>query len=241
MPGKQEKSLSPQVKREHPLWMEVLNEHNYWNSDDEIMRWFGDFARKPEPDCDPQLIQEFKNTLNQIRFLIYAHHFGKALDFQWLNNELSNLSLSFLPPPSIDSPLPYLRGKELAASDSELLKSLRLSILVTFAADFARVLSGESEWHLHRCEGLFRNSEGAHVVHDDAAETSWRNEIEMLIASSSHAAETSIQRCADFFFAKSRSKYCSDACRFSTFQVSKQISDPSYLAEKQKRYRNKKS
>ncbi len=236
MPPISDKRLSPQVSRTHPLWMELLNEQNYWESHDDLANWFSSYLGRPVSVAPAQL-EAFSELLLQIRFLLYAQHFNRPLNLRCLNRELSALNLALHTPD--DSALPLLRAVS-DQSDDGLLNSLKQSILITFATDFARLLKGEAEFHLHRCEGLYRNNDGAVVFIDTSYEPVWRSEIDILVEREMLASENVVQRCADFFFASSRSKFCSDACRFSTFQISKQLRDPAYLAEKQKRYRQRK-
>ncbi len=134
------------------------------------------------------------------------------------------------------------QGRE---SDDRELYALRDLLILRFAIELADFLDSGSKTFVQRCEGLFRDLNASSLSLapeiDDNIEELWRKEIPVLLEKSLENNKE-IQRCADLFGTghKSRSKYCSDACRFSTFQIVKQLKDPKYLAEKQKRYRSKK-
>jgi hypothetical protein len=93
-----------------------------------------------------------------------------------------------------------------------------------------------------RCVGLFRENSNARlsVVRSisNESERRWRDEIDLL-KDYELTESPAVQRCADIFLAAPKAKFCSDACRFTTFQLAKQLRDPRYHADKQKRYRNK--
>ncbi|MBX9689693.1 MAG: hypothetical protein K2X27_23480 [Candidatus Obscuribacterales bacterium] len=225
-------------------WMQVLNEHSEWRNDQEMLAWLGSLtSAKDLLELDSSDLQLFKETLSKIRRLVYDRHFGKALDLAWLNQELSASSFFIDWPPS-EASLPLLRAGTHDKSSKAWLNSLRSGILIDFASDLAGALAEGTEISVQRCEGLYRDStaEKLSSVPDisNESEVPWRQEIPVLLEKELDA-DAEIQRCADLFPASSRSKYCSDKCRFNTFQIVKQLKDPSYLAEKQRRYRKKKS
>jgi hypothetical protein len=71
-------------------------------------------------------------------------------------------------------------------------------------------------------------------------EKRWRQEIELLNEHGQTKAPE-LERCPDLFVASPKARFCSDACRFTTFQIAKHVKTPGYHAEKQKRYRKKQS
>jgi hypothetical protein len=65
----------------------------------------------------------------------------------------------------------------------------------------------------------------------------WRDEIALLAAGSKNTEGW--QRCANLFPAAGKSRFCSDSCRFATFQLVKQVEDSGDLGQKQRRYRRR--
>lgn len=118
------------------------------------------------------------------------------------------------------------------------------TLILNFSSDLSRMIESGDGLFVHRCEGLFRNQKADQISTvsgvNNATEELWRKEIPLIVEQRLEQTPE-IQRCADLFVTRSRSKYCSDACRFATFQIAKQLKDPQYLAEKQRRYRQKKS
>jgi hypothetical protein len=223
-------------------WIDALNEQSEWRSSEQMLRWCAKILKKPGLKLSEGGLKAFSDTLTQIRHLIYAQHFEYELDLRWLNRELSRVQLCFQSPAKTPGcpPLGAIAGGK---GDEKLLETLRLAILIQFAADFSQSLASETKVAAQRCEGLFRdlsaNKLSTIPAVEDQIESAWRQEIPALIENELlHNAH--IQRCGDLFAADSRSKFCSNACRFSTFQIVKQLNDPEYLANKQRRYRERK-
>lgn len=223
-------------------WFSVLNEHSEWRSDADIQRWFAVLTGKTKVNLSPSALNRLKNALCQMRNTVYDRHFGRKLDLAWLKVELAQMKLSFddeMTQPGI----PIFRAESDINTDDGLLDSLLSALLLQFAAELADCMSSNSEVNVQRCEGLYRDARADNITMvpevSDGIETLWRSEIPVL-KEKSLESQFEIQRCADLFPASSRSKYCSDSCRFSTFQIIKQLKEPDYLKEKQRRYRQKK-
>lgn len=123
-----------------------------------------------------------------------------------------------------------------------LLELLRKTLLLQFAQFIGGIIdSGIDETpRIDRCHGVYRDDSN---VPDLAAfppkvEKQWRDEIELLVQH--EAAASDVVRCEYFFPRTAKGRFCSDSCRFSTFQITKQLEEPNYLADKQKRYRSSK-
>ncbi|HEY9788628.1 MAG TPA: hypothetical protein V6D17_24790 [Candidatus Obscuribacterales bacterium] len=138
--------------------------------------------------------------------------------------------------------LPVFRARPRGNSDADILRSIRDTLIVQCAQFLGDSIQSGSQLSVARCEGLVK--QGAYPEARVSAlkpemEAKWLSEIELLKEVQTHAAK-GIQRCEDFFVATSKAKFCSDACRFNTFQIGKQLREPDYLAQKQKRYRSRK-
>lgn len=226
-----------------PNWLQVLNEHSEWRSDEEVCRWFSSLTNNLGSNPSKKALQNFSDTLCQIRKLIYDNHFGKELSLSWLNNELQNCQFE-LHLPSEFPGLPALRSPTTKKDADALLESFRGALIIQFALSLSEALSSGEALGVRRCEGLYRDSKAASLSLlpevSERIETLWRQEIPVLVEKSLEL-DAEIQRCADLFSEDTRSKYCSDKCRFSTFQIIKQLKEPNYLADKQRRYRQKKT
>ena len=234
-------------------WIDALNDQTQWSKDHEASLWmmaalqYIDGESRDIVAPEENEIKFFLELLGQMRRVIYRLHFeteesthSSAFDSSFLSTHLSKLTLS----------LDTSRTPSLIASlTPDTLKQSKYSsvfgtIVHNFAVDLSRMIESGDGIIIHRCEGVFRDSNAQEISVvsgvSNNIESLWRNEIPLLVEKSLEEAPE-IQRCADLFISQSRSKYCSDACRFTTFQIAKQLKDPSYLAEKQRRYRQKKS
>lgn len=223
-------------------WISALNDQTEWKDEADGLRWFARLLDKENTSIAPEIFRRFYNTLCELRNLVYQHHFGDQIDLSWLNAELTQIHVSIIWPNRFHK-LPLLRSPGKDAGDESLLESLRAALLIQFACDLAESLSTNNAPCVQRCEGLYRdqNADSLTTVQEvsNSTEFKWRKEILVLVEKSLEN-ETEIQRCADLFSPSSRSKYCSDKCRFNTFQIIKQLKEPNYLSEKQRRYREKK-
>jgi hypothetical protein len=67
------------------------------------------------------------------------------------------------------------------------------------------------------------------------SEERWRNELPLLAA---YRGPQDLRRCANLFAASGKTRFCSDACRFATFQLAKQM-DVSTPASKSRRVKRR--
>lgn len=215
-------------------WMDVLNEQFEWNTTDDLKSWFIKLTGK-QPVLSKASIHEFQKCLNFIRDQVSALHFDESVDTKTLDKKLSGIKLSM----SKTDVLPPLHAKAQGSSDADLLKAMEETILLQFAAFLSDFLSDNGETSLNRCEGLYkeqRSFDSESLAPPMDTEKRWRKEIPILIECRL-LSSPDIHRCGDFFVGKAKARFCSEACRFRTFQLNKQLTDPSYLADKQRRYR----
>lgn len=226
-------------------WIQVLNEHAEWSDHSGLKHWFDSLVdRRTNPSAEAMAV--FDQSLSEMRRIVYDLHFGRNPELSWLKKQLVPIRFALhqaedeFPP----SPLPIFRACAQGHDDSALLLSLKDTLVHQCAQFVGEVLSAGEKSNVCRCEGLYRDQKIASVSFlrsiPEEEELRWRREIAVLVEKELES-EAQIQRCADLFVGNSRSRFCSDACRFSTFQIIKQLKDPDYLAEKQRRYRNKKS
>lgn len=232
-------------------FIEALNEESQWQNDKDAVIWLSAFFAAESNGFSPgaQALENFRLSLKQMRNTLAAFHFEKTADLSWLKVELNGFRLDFdfsgarsaLPPLQA-----FNQGLCLYSKDAQLLEKLRAFLLLDFAFELSRSLASGLAPSIQRCEGLYKEPSAASIMQLDSVsfetELAWRKEISLLCR---HDLETKagIQRCADLFkaAASAKSRFCSDKCRFNTFQIQKQLNEPDYLAEKQRRYRKKKS
>jgi hypothetical protein len=239
-------------------WFEALNEQTGWSDQSKFLSWLtGVVGQQLQPSQAAQ--DRFADTLKRIRMHLGNIHFGLPEDLAWLNRELKvcrpglyPLDVSTLP---TGSRLPAFRidptciqqnvdaGKKLKFGnhDDNTLEALRLTLVLQFAAFVGSSLDADDAEmpRVDRCRGLYRDDVALPdaAVYPPIVESQWRKEIEVLQENESSAND--VLRCEYFFLKTAKARFCSDACRFSTFQIMKQLQEPGYLATKQKRYRLK--
>lgn len=223
-------------------WIQVLNEQSEWRRIEDAKKWFELLIGRKVQITDLAL-KAFDLDLCRLRQLIYDHHFQRSLDLTWLEERLKKIRFAFHGADGEKNKLPSFRACATGLDDSSLLLSVSDTLIhqcAQFVSDYFLKNDGAD---LCRCQGLYRdlNAQSASVLPAVTTEEEilWRQEVAVLVEKNLQE-EAQIQRCADLFVGDSRSRFCSDACRFSTFQIIKQLQDPAYLAEKQKRYRQKK-
>lgn len=225
-------------------WITLLNDQAEWTSLDDLKVWFTTLAGR-EVTPSTEALTQFWDALTYVRSITYDLHFGRVADFQPLNEKLANARFGYHGDldNSRSSHIPRFRAYAADDSDSALLTSLAQTLLMSFAQDMANHGGGE-DVHISRCEGLYREPHltrlSAAPGIDDDIEMRWREELEVLVEKGLQQSRE-ILRCADLFVATSRSRFCSNSCRVNTFQLVKQLMDPAYLAEKQRRYRAKRT
>jgi hypothetical protein len=223
--------------------MEVLNEQALWTSDKDSINWLASLLGR-EPVNSPQVIEDFQTGLNKIRRQVTSLHFHEPFDFTSLDAELRNIRLELvdpaMPPDGYGSFLPLLHARLHGNNDDSFLIALKETLIVQFAHFVAESLNNSESPGVARCEGLYREGNSTHLSPAQSLPTDielkWRKEIAVLTDSGLESSPE-ILRCADYFPTRAKGRFCSDECRFRTFQLTKQLSDPGYLAAKQKRYR----
>jgi hypothetical protein len=140
----------------------------------------------------------------------------------------------------LDHQLPSLQAITSENSIDSLLGAFIDTYLIQFASFIASALDGAPIYTVSRCEGLHKKAnlsenENFYRLYE-SLEAKWFAE---LPESNEGLTIMELARCADFFIQKGKGKFCSDPCRFSTFAVRKQLTEPDYLRQKQKRYRHK--
>lgn len=222
-------------------WFEALNEQYHWLAPEDFSGWFHSVVGGKQRSKPPtqSAINRFTNTLRQLRLNAAAVHFGTVIDTNWLNEQLQECRL--VVDTSTDSARwPALRVRANSSEPDDVLEALRLTLILQFASFIADNLDNrDSSSRIERCLGLYRNDaplpEAA--VFPAELESKWRQEIALI--NDNAASADDILRCEDFFVKTPKARFCSDACRFSTFQIAKQLQEPDYLATKQKRYRER--
>lgn len=226
-------------------WIDVLNEQATWTSYEDLIAWFSGLIGQPVSLSQP-IMEDFQNGLNFIRRQLSAVHFHEPVDIAGLDVRLRDVRLELVENRSANdgysAVLPTLRGRWQSEEPDAILCALKETLTVQFAFFVAGALDDSENPGIARCEGLYRKGSSTHlspvVSFPAEIELRWRKEISVLTESGLESSPE-ILRCADFFSARAKARFCSDDCRFRTFQLTKQLSDPGYLAAKQKRYRQR--
>lgn len=227
-------------------WITALNEETVWTSNTDALKWLGEVTGRPlAVDAGDPALAAFLADISFIRVQVSHLHFGEPVNLKALDQRLANIDLMLADPdPSKESlvSLPLFRARPMGNSDQYIIRSIGDTLIVQFAQFIGDAVQSGSNVAVARCEGLFRETksklERAQVLSSEM-EGRWRNEISVLKEVGPETAEE-IMRCEDLFLAHPKTRFCSDACRFNTFQITKQVKDPGYLAQKQKRYRSRK-
>lgn len=237
--------MNEKSKNQAVTWFEALNEQVEWSDPSKMLKWQADvFGFQLQPS---QISQErFISSLQNMRMHLGSVHFKNSVELTWLDEELKlcrpRLSAKTIP----NSRMPAFRA-DVDASNSEsqsdtLIEQLRLTLLMQFAEFVGSTVDSgaESGRPIDRCRGLYRDESQVPELasYPASIEKQWRDEIELLQEYEIAAAD--VVRCEYFFPKTAKGRFCSDSCRFSTFQITKQLQEPNYLAEKQKRYRSTK-
>ncbi len=226
-----------------PSWIEVLNEQTTWKDQTALLKWFSSLTGQ-HSNPGGEAVAEFEQTLAFIRQQATALHFREPLDEAGIDARLSTIALAFSQATAggLAKAMPALRARARGDGDADLLKSFEETILVRFAEFAGECLDSNYAVDIARCAGLYRESapnEPEYVNRfEPQSERRWRHEIPILAEAGLEESEE-IQRCCDFFVLRPKARFCSEECRFRTFQLNKQLSDPGYLAAKQKRYRDR--
>jgi len=223
-------------------WIDTLNDQTTWTSPQEVTAWLFELTGQ-QLSLSPAEMSIFFEELDFIREQISNLHFGEPLALGLLDEKLQRISPTInMQPHDQRIGLPLLMASRASNSDQDILRSVCDTLLLQFASFLSDALDSESTAKIVRCEGLFRERRkerkrlGALPAERESA---WRAEISLIQESEAQVADE-IQRCEDLFVLSSKAKFCSDSCRFATFQISKQLKDPGYMKEKQRRYRSRK-
>lgn len=239
------------------FWIDLLNLESEWLEPKTDLKVFlGEFLRKfmeaapsSSHDIDDKDLEIFLERLSFMRKSIHQIHFGQELNLEPINTQLSQIR----PVLSIDSRtiqtsnetyrLPILQAQAQGNSVRDCIQALSDTLFLQYIYFVNESLESNSKSIITRCEGLFREETAERLTITKSIsledEKLFRQEIAQL-AEADLIGEASIQRCADLFYMRPKAKFCSDACRFSTFQITKQLTQPDYLKEKQRRYRLRK-
>lgn len=236
--------MSEKTKKQAVTWFEALNEQVEWSDPSTMLNWLADvFGFHPQPGAEAQT--RFISSLRMMRLHLGSAHFEKAFELSWLEEELKLCSPRLDTKPRPGARLPTFRAasvpNQFSESESDMLiEQLRLTLLMQFAEFIGSTIDGGAgnSPPVDRCRGLYRDDS---KVPEPAAypapiEKLWRGEIDLL--QEFEAAAADVVRCEYFFPKTAKGRFCSDSCRFSTFQITKQLQEPNYLADKQKRYRS---
>jgi hypothetical protein len=231
-------------------WLDLLNADTTWSSLEDLQLFIGDALGKPAQNWsakDYKLSKEnaegISNAVIYMRYQLAALHFNAPVNLSWANERLSQCQfraheLDAVP----DCKMPLLRAVNSDTSESSLVSSFIDTFILQFVQYICSVQEGSPVYTVSRCEGLHKRAQlsecdSYYQTHNEL-EGKW---IQELTPDNPLLAEglLDIARCADFFLQKGNGRFCSDGCRFSTFAIRKQFSDPNYYAKKQKRYRSK--
>lgn len=224
-------------------WVDVLNEQTRWHERADLKLWFTEVVGRPV-NLMEGTIEGFEEALAYMRRQIANLHFEEPVDLIWLDTQLQALTIGLLHHQGAqegeNSKLPRFRARVKGLQDTALLRACKETLLLQFAEYIGETLDSESAGNIGRCEGL-ENSAATPAVAEVAQyspelEEQWRAEL-MSAVSAAEAAD--LVRCANLVLVtgSQKSRYCSDACRFATMQVSKQAPEPEVIAVKPRRYR----
>lgn len=224
-------------------WMDVLNEQTHWHSRADFRAWFNELVGRPATLLDGT-IDGFEEALGFMRRQLGNLHFGEPVDLLWLDTQLKTISLGLLHHQGAqegqDSRLPRFRSRVKGMIDSDLLRAVKDTMLVQFAEYVGDALDGTSVRSIMRCEGLHRELPGCipeAARYSNEIEERWLAELPAI----RRAGETGVDlhRCVNLYAGSAKSQFCSDTCRFATFQLEKQLGQPTYVADKPRRYRRR--
>lgn len=230
------------VKTPKLHWIQALNDQTQWTSDAEALEWIYRYTGRKIAVGDKDLISFF-DQLNFMREQVTSLHFDEPPALDKLQERVGRISLAINEGYETDA-LPLLMARRASNSDADVLRSVCDTLLLQFAAFLSEAVETGSapKQKVVRCEGLFREGSKERKRHGalvNEREAAWRAELSLLQEGEQEVVDE-IQRCEDLFVFSAKAKFCSDACRFSTFQITKQLREPGYMKEKQRRYRNRK-
>lgn len=221
-------------------WVEALNEQTVWISKNDAALWLKRVV-DPGLEIKGEEIDVFLDRLDFLREQLTALHFGSSPDFDGIEAILATVTPT-LNVRSAKDGSPMLMARAASNSVADIIRSVCDTLVLQFAGFLSESLDAETAPRIVRCGGLFREEKEQRKrlgALDEQSEQAWRAEVTLLQECEPELVNE-IQRCEDFFVVTAKAKFCSDACRFSTFQITKQLKEPGYMKEKQKRYRDRK-
>lgn len=209
------------------LWLDIVNAAFEWSGEEDAELYLRKLLQTTKLSSNE--VRHFWHTLRFMREQLSAAHFGERLDVQSINQRLAKLKLEFATKGRL---LPALRS---ALPDNNPLHQLEQTVFLQFVIHLSEIQAASDDRQLRRCEGFYNPEKSLQLLAD---EQRWRSEIPEF----SQLAESNSnwQRCGDFFIS-ARGRFCSEACRTRAFQIAKQVNDPQYLSNKQRRYRVRKA
>jgi hypothetical protein len=231
-------------------WLDLLNADTTWSSLEDLQLFISNALGKPAQNWsakDYRLSKEnaeaISNAIIYMRYQSAALHFNAPVNLSWANERLGKCNFRAYEPGAVpDCKMPALRAVNFDTTESSLVCSFIDTFILQFIQYISAAQEGSPIYTVSRCEGLHKKAQLAECDHyyqtHNELEAKW---IEELAPDNPALAEglIDVARCADFFLQKGNGKFCSDGCRFSTFAIRKQLTDPNYHAKKQKRYRSK--
>jgi hypothetical protein len=226
-------------------WLEILNLQAEWRQEMQMWQWLSaTFGHKPK--LAPSSLLHLEEAFSCMREIVDSLHFGEQPNLDWLEKRLDKIRPSVAAEKflcaHIQTVMPLFHASIAGQTDDDILNAITNTLLLQFAQFIGGANQNNQIPQICRCQGIVRQFGNAESVENQSSlsknELRWRQELDLL---NEHALTQSptIERCADFFITSGKARFCSDACRFATFQFSKHLESPEYHAEKQKRYRNK--
>jgi hypothetical protein len=222
-------------------WTDVLNVQTRWTSRADLQAWFDVIAGRPTHLLEGT-VESFVEALGFMRRSAACIHFREPVDLMWLDTQLKTITLGLLHHQGVqqgnEGQMPQCRARVKGLIDSDLLRALKDTLLVRFAEYVGDCLDCDAPHLVSRCQGVYRLSDSAPAWSADTEypsqiEQRFRDEIPLL----SGSATGDLQRCAHLFFGDQKTRYCSDACRFSASQIAKELGIPDLRAVKPRSFR----
>jgi hypothetical protein len=220
-------------------WIYFLNEACTWEEKSQAESFLFSIIDAQINLSDAE-VGELSRAEAYMRKQLNSLHFSKEVDPLYLNERLAGMKLR-LAHGVLESQEPgCLPALAPFSADKSALNNLIDTLLFQFAVFLGQTMDGAATYKVSRCEAICRKK----AVEDCTAfyqkfrtlEESWKHEVTQQMANLDE-----VERCADFFVSSHGGKFCSHSCRFNSFALRKQMQDPTYQAEKQKRYRSRKS
>ncbi len=230
-------------------WLDLLNAQTTWSAKDHLEGFISDLLGQPVATwskngaISSENAKLVSNAIIYMRYQLSAKHFNAPVNLNFANERLGQCHFRLhQPEPGSNCQLPLLRAVPAGTDEDSVVAALIDTYVLQFSQYISSAIECLPSYIVSRCEGLHKAAQLAecdqYYQDNKELESQWISELKTADHKAlDHLLE--VARCADFFLQKGNGKFCSDACRFSTFAIRKQVSDPKYHAEKQKRYRSK--